>query len=50
VLLDVSENIANLNQEMNVDRTQMTAEEVNLVSCTPLLGRRNLQQEADKVP
>jgi hypothetical protein len=28
----------------------MAAEEVNLVSCTPLLGRRNLPQEADKVP
>jgi serine/threonine protein kinase len=42
VLLEVSANIANLRQEMNVDMRQMNNDEVNMVTCTPLLGRRQM--------
>ena len=45
VLLEVSAGIANLRQEMNVDMKQMKNADVNMVTCTPLLGRRELIME-----
>lgn len=41
-LLDVSANIANLKEEMRFDNKQMNNEDVNMVTCTPLLGRRQM--------
>ena len=46
VLLEVSVNIANLREEMNVDMRQMKNEDVNMVTCTPLLGRRQMIVDA----
>lgn len=50
VLAGVSENIANLNQEMNVDHKQMNNEEINMVTCTPLLGGRKLNDLVPQSP
>ncbi len=45
VLLEVSANIANLRQEMNIDMRQMNNADVDMVTCTPLIGRRQLIME-----
>jgi serine/threonine protein kinase len=40
--LDVTENIKNLNDEMVVDYKQMKNEDVNMLTCTPVLAGRKL--------
>ena len=40
--LDVTENIKNLNEEMVVDYKDMKNDDINMVTCTPLLAGRKL--------
>lgn len=40
-LMDVTENMKRFSVEMNIDSKQLRQEDVNMVTCTPLLaGRR----------
>jgi serine/threonine protein kinase len=42
LLPNVSENIANIEGQVNIDRNVLQQPEVNMLTCTPLLGGRNL--------
>jgi hypothetical protein len=42
VFLDVTENIKRLDEEMVVDYRAMKNEDVNMVTCTPVLAGRKL--------
>ena len=40
--LDVTENMKYLNEEMNIDYKAMNNEDVNMLTCTPILAGRKL--------
>eukprot|EP00347_Sterkiella_histriomuscorum_P000721 403374762 len=42
-LAEVMENIKNLDQEMYIDTRDLKNEDINILTCTPLLGARQLQ-------
>ena len=49
-LLPVLENIANLDQEMKVDPKQLNNADVNMLTCTPVLAGRVLEDHVPQSP